>query len=67
MAQVSVGCRAVWAVTSDKRVWFRKGVKCRTDENNLQPVQDDLSYGTGWVEMVGSKAMVSVAPNDQVQ
>ncbi|XP_075220650.1 tectonin beta-propeller repeat-containing peroxin 23 isoform X2 [Lycorma delicatula] len=66
LIQVSAGTRAVWAVTSDKRVWFRKGVKSRTDINNLQPGQDDLSHGTGWVEMVGSMAIVSVAPNDQV-
>lgn len=61
LVQVNVGHNSVWAVTSDKRVWFRKGV--RSDPNSSA----DLAKGSGWVEMVGNMNMVSVAPNDQVR
>lgn len=61
LIHVSVGTNAVWAVSNDKRVWFRKGV--RGDAANIS---EDMAIGSGWVEMVGNMAYVSVAPNDQV-
>ncbi|OCT61572.1 hypothetical protein XELAEV_18047600mg [Xenopus laevis] len=51
---VSVGVNVVWAVTKDRKVWFRRGV------NSHNPC------GTGWIEMVGEMAMVDVGLNDQV-
>ncbi|XP_054281317.1 tectonin beta-propeller repeat-containing protein-like [Macrosteles quadrilineatus] len=63
LVRVSVGTNSVWAVTSDQRVWFRKGVKGSTAEGGTS---DELVRGSGWVEMVGEMAMVSVATNDQV-
>lgn len=60
LIQVCIGHDSVWAVTNDKRVWFRKGVKGESTGST------ELATGTGWVEMVGTMAMVSVAPNDQV-
>jgi tectonin beta-propeller repeat-containing protein 1 len=61
LAHVSVGTNAVWAVTRDQRVWFRKGVR-----GESAGISEDLARGSGWVEMVGSMAVVSVAANDQV-
>ncbi|KAK9512765.1 hypothetical protein O3M35_001118 [Rhynocoris fuscipes] len=60
LSQVSVGINSVWAVTADRRVWFRKGVKGES------AASDELAKGSGWVEMVGDMSLVSVAPNDQV-
>ncbi|CAA9994545.1 unnamed protein product [Nesidiocoris tenuis] len=60
LIQVCIGHDSVWAVTNDKRVWFRKGVKGESTGST------ELATGTGWVEMVGTMGMVSVAPNDQV-
>ncbi|KDR11313.1 tectonin beta-propeller repeat-containing protein isoform X6 [Zootermopsis nevadensis] len=61
LAHVSVGTNAVWAVTRDQRVWFRKGVR-----GESAGISEELARGSGWVEMVGSMAVVSVAANDQV-
>lgn len=48
-------------VTNDNHVWFRRGVK-----GESAGVSEDSAIGSGWVEMVGSISMVSVAANDQV-
>ncbi|XP_063242841.1 tectonin beta-propeller repeat-containing protein isoform X2 [Bacillus rossius redtenbacheri] len=61
LAQVSVGTNTVWAVTRDHRVWFRKGVRGESSGTS-----DEMARGSGWVEMVGNMAVVSVAANDQV-
>ncbi|CAH1183527.1 unnamed protein product [Phaedon cochleariae] len=61
ITQVSVGTNSVWAVTQDKQIWFRKGVK-----GECASMSEDLSIGCGWVEMVGKMAQVSVTGNDQV-
>ncbi|CAH2307112.1 tectonin beta-propeller repeat-containing 1 [Pelobates cultripes] len=51
---VSVGVNVVWAVTKERKIWFRRGV------NSHNPC------GTSWIEMVGEMAMLSVGLNDQV-
>lgn len=51
---VSVGVSVVWAITKDRKVWFRRGV------NSHNPC------GTSWIEMVGEMTMVNVGLNDQV-
>lgn len=61
LIQVSVGMDAVWAVTHDGTVWFRKGIK-----GDMSGMCEQLATGTGWVEMLSKMALVSVAPNDQV-
>ncbi|KAJ8966147.1 hypothetical protein NQ314_003710 [Rhamnusium bicolor] len=61
ICQLSIGICAVWAVTQDKQVWFRKGVK-----GEGASISEELAIGCGWVEMVGRMAQVSVASNDQV-
>ncbi|XP_008548798.1 tectonin beta-propeller repeat-containing protein isoform X1 [Microplitis demolitor] len=61
LIQVSVGCDAVWAVTNDGSVWFRKGIK-----GDMSGMCEQLATGTGWVEMGSKMGSVSVAPNDQV-
>ncbi|KAL1483087.1 hypothetical protein MTO96_002157 [Rhipicephalus appendiculatus] len=60
LLQVAVGQNMVWAVGRNGTVWFRKGIRC-----------DDLGCrasvtGSGWVKMIGTMAMISVGPNDQV-
>ncbi|XP_022901913.1 tectonin beta-propeller repeat-containing protein isoform X3 [Onthophagus taurus] len=59
--QISVGVCCVWAVTHDKQVWFRKGVKA-----DGAVISEENAVGCGWVEMVGKMSSVSVAANDQV-
>lgn len=61
LVQVSVGTDAVWAITHDGGVWFRKGI-----QGEISGVCEQLATGTGWVEMLSKMALVSVAPNDQV-
>lgn len=58
---LSVGTCAVWAVTQDKQIWFRKGIK-----GEGAGMSEELAAGCGWVEMVGRMTLVSVAANDQV-
>lgn len=59
--QISVGICAVWAVTQDKKVWFRKGIRSDGAE-----ITEEMAVGCGWVEMVGNMSSVSVTTNDQV-
>lgn len=59
--QVSVGMNAVWCVTNDYHIWFRRGVK-----GEIAGISEDAAIGSGWVEMVGNMSNVSVAGNDQV-
>lgn len=61
ITQLSVGTSAVWAVTHDKQVWFRKGVK-----GEGAGMSEEMAAGCGWVEMVGRMAQISVGANDQV-
>ncbi|XP_011297277.1 tectonin beta-propeller repeat-containing protein [Fopius arisanus] len=61
LSQVSIGSDAVWAVSQDGSVWFRKGIK-----GEMSGICEQLATGTGWVEMPTKMAMVSVAPNDEV-
>jgi tectonin beta-propeller repeat-containing protein 1 len=61
LMQVSVGVDAVWAVTRDGKVWFRKGIR------GLNSGQNDASAtGSGWVEMMQQMSLLSVTTNDQV-
>lgn len=59
--QVSVGTNAVWCVTHDNHVWFRRGIK-----GEITGISEEAAVGNCWIEMVGNIAQVSVAPNDQV-
>lgn len=61
ITQVSVGTNAVWVVTNDSHVWFRRGVK-----GDICGISEDAAVGNGWVEMVGNISQVSVSANDQV-
>lgn len=62
VVQVSVGTNAVWCVTDDNSVWFRRGIA-----GELAGISEDAAIGNGWVEMIGNISMVSVAENDQVE
>lgn len=59
--QVSVGHSAVWCITNDNHVWFRRGVHGTT-----AGISEDAAIGSGWVEMIGNISSISVAQNDQV-
>lgn len=58
---LSVGTNSVWAVTQDRQVWFRKGIK-----GEAAGISEEMAAGCGWVEMVGKMTLVTVAANDQV-
>ncbi|XP_076270197.1 tectonin beta-propeller repeat-containing peroxin 23 isoform X2 [Rhynchophorus ferrugineus] len=61
ITQLSVGTSSVWAVTQNKQIWFRKGVK-----GEGAGMSEELAVGTGWIEMVGRMCQVSVTVNDHV-
>ncbi|KAK4307589.1 hypothetical protein Pmani_020655 [Petrolisthes manimaculis] len=63
LQHVGVGLRALWAVTRDNRVWFRRGLGgSGSGQDNLH----DKDTGTAWLLMVGSLLLVTLGPNDQV-
>lgn len=59
--QVCVGVCALWAVTQDKRVWFRKGIRADGAE-----ISEEMAVGCRWVEMAGNMSSISVTASDQV-
>ncbi|CAH2237437.1 jg5570 [Pararge aegeria aegeria] len=61
LTTVSVGFNAVWAVSSDSRVWFRKGI-----EGNAVGHSETAAIGNGWLEINGNMIHISVGINDQV-
>ncbi|XP_037974156.2 tectonin beta-propeller repeat-containing protein [Plutella xylostella] len=61
LSVISVGHNAVWAVSSDTRVWFRKGI-----EGNTAGTSEISALGTGWLEITGNMIHISVGINDQV-
>lgn len=61
IVQVSVGTNAVWCVTNDNHVWFRRGIK-----GDISGISEEAATGNCWIEMVGNISQVSVAANDQV-
>ncbi|XP_053626024.1 tectonin beta-propeller repeat-containing protein [Plodia interpunctella] len=61
LSVISVGYNAVWATSSDARVWFRKGIDGNTAGNS-----ETAAMGTGWLEITGNMIHLSVGINDQV-
>ncbi|XP_050309364.1 tectonin beta-propeller repeat-containing protein isoform X2 [Anthonomus grandis grandis] len=61
ITQLSVGCSSVWAVTQDKQVFFRKGVK-----GEGAGMSEECAAGSAWIEMVGRMLQLSVTSTDQV-
>ncbi|CAH0406485.1 unnamed protein product [Chilo suppressalis] len=61
LSSVSVGYNAVWAVSSDARVWFRKGI-----DGTLAGSSEVAAMGNGWLEITGNMIHISVGRNDQV-
>lgn len=61
LVQASVGTNAVWCVTNDHRVWFRRGIK-----GEIAGISEEAAVGNSWIEMFGNISQVSVASNDQV-
>uniref|UniRef100_A0A4W3H8R3 Tectonin beta-propeller repeat-containing protein 1 n=1 Tax=Callorhinchus milii TaxID=7868 RepID=A0A4W3H8R3_CALMI len=54
IVHVSVGINVLWAISRDRRVWFRRGV---CSENPI---------GAGWIGMNIEMVMLNVGLNDQV-
>lgn len=61
LSVVSVGYNTVWALSTDTRVWFRKGI-----DGDAAGVSESAALGNGWLEVNGNMAHLSVALNDQV-
>ncbi|KAL4710746.1 hypothetical protein ACJJTC_004391 [Scirpophaga incertulas] len=61
LSVITVGYNAVWAVSSDARVWFRKGI-----DGNLVGCSEIAAMGSGWLEITGNMVHISVGKNDQV-
>ncbi|GBP89755.1 Tectonin beta-propeller repeat-containing protein [Eumeta japonica] len=61
LSVVSVGYNSVWAVSTDTRVWFRKGI-----DGTAAGVSETAAVGNSWLEVTGNMVHVSVGPNDQV-
>jgi len=62
LSHVSVGQNAVWALSRERSVWFRQGVRAAAAGQN-----ESLAKGNKWVQMVGEMLMLSVGPADQVR
>ena len=58
---VAVGDHAVWAISRDRRVWFRNGIHGGGSGDS-----EALARGVKWVGMVGELSMISIGPMDQV-
>ena len=58
---VAVGNHAVWAISRDRRVWFRNGIHGGGSGDS-----EALARGVKWVAMVGELSMISIGPLDQV-
>ena len=55
------GNHAVWAISRDRRVWFRNGIHGGGSGDS-----EALARGVKWVGMVGEMSMISIGPMDQV-
>lgn len=58
---ISVGCDAVWSISTDGRVWFRKGIN-----GAGAGTSEAFAIGKGWLEVGGNMAHISIGANDQV-
>ena len=54
---VAVGNHAVWAISRDRRVWFRNGIHGGGSGDS-----EALARGVKWVGMVGELSMISIGP-----
>ncbi len=54
LSQVSVGENVVWALSRDRKVWFRNGLHGAGAGES-----ESLAKGTKWIEMVGQLQMIS--------
>ncbi|CAH1646069.1 unnamed protein product [Spodoptera littoralis] len=61
LVSLSVGFNAIWAVSSDTRVWFRKGI-----DGNSAGTSEGAAMGSGWLDISGHMSYISVGINDQV-
>ena len=61
ISHVSVGESSVWALSRDRRVWLRNGIRAASAGDS-----QSLAKGTKWIEMVGELHMISMGPGDQV-
>ena len=62
ISHVSVGEACVWALSRDRRVWLRNGIRASSGGES-----ESLAKGTKWIEMVGELHMISIGPGDQVE
>lgn len=58
---IALGFNVGWAVSSDSRVWFRKGI-----DGNSAGTSESAATGSGWLEITGNMTQVCVGINDQV-
>ena len=61
LTHVGVGENVVWAITRDKRIWFRNGIRGVGAGES-----ESLARGVKWIEMVGHMHMLSIGGKDQV-
>lgn len=54
LSQLSVGENVVWAITRDRKVWFRNGI-----HGGGAGESEALARGIKWIEMVGNLQMIS--------
>ncbi|XP_059099157.1 tectonin beta-propeller repeat-containing protein-like isoform X1 [Tigriopus californicus] len=61
LSHICVGESAVWALSRDRQVWFRNGIRAASAKDS-----ESLAKGSKWIEMVGELQMLSLGPGDQV-
>ena len=61
LTHVGVGENVVWALTRDKRIWFRNGIR-----GSGAGESQSLAGGIKWIEMVGHMHTLTIGVKDQV-
>ena len=61
LTHVGVGENVIWALTRDKRIWFRNGIRGAGAGES-----DSLARGVKWIEMVGHMHTLTIGVKDQV-
>ena len=61
LTHVGVGENVIWALTRDKRIWFRNGIRGIGAGES-----ESLAKGVKWIEMVGHMHMLTIGVKDQV-
>lgn len=61
MNRISLGTNVVWALSSDRQLWFREGIPVGKVKSN-----DKCLVGSKWINVPGKMTAISAASDDSV-